>query len=487
MTSAEDSETATAVVALLSALAATLGAEGAPARFRDARSERAVPGTERRERPGGTRLPFPNGRVGRRRDRLDLRVIIPGLASLAGDATLAVAVRCEAFGALRAAAATHAAAVAAHWRDARVRAALPALPARRSKSFASAFRSSAAPFRGREDRTAHASARFLSEYLLAAGGGGAAAALSASAGDDARNVVVATETLGTPSGRRGVARPDGTLPARVRVARRGVLSRCGHPSPLSIYPRWSRTRRRSCARRGWAPSGVSRGGAARGLRGAPRGFDRGRPARWPEQDDSANVRAAACRARGRVGVAVRNASRIFVFSEKNTIASRLASDAALLVAAMRDGAKSVRLPASWAVANVCGSAAARARLRREARSSLTYLEEASRRRRDVVVAGRGVRRRGDARGRQGARHARARARTRPRRRRLRSLARRRSSLSSVVHRLSRRGETARHHAGAHVVPRHRQRQDAVERVSRGSGTLRERQSRLNPRCLQQRR
>ena len=61
MTSAEDSETATAVVALLSALAATLGAEGAPARFRDALVPVAVRERSVANVPGRTRLPFPNG------------------------------------------------------------------------------------------------------------------------------------------------------------------------------------------------------------------------------------------------------------------------------------------------------------------------------------------------------------------------------------------------------------------------------------------
>ena len=359
MTSAEDSETATAAVALLSALAATLGAEGAPARFRDALVPVAVPGTERRERSGEDDDD----------DSLDLRVIIPGLASLAGDTTVAVAVRCEAFGALRAAAATHTAAVAAHWRDARVRAALPGAmfaPRNLRVGVSDHPRLLSAD---EKDRTAHASARFLSEYLLAAGGGGAAAALSASAGDDDADGFVATETLGTASGRRGVAKPterfpkafalpeEGSVALWTSVAAEHLPAMVAHASPLVRAS-------------GLGALGGLTAEALRGVSAAHRAVLTETPRALTRSDDSANVRAAACRAVGAsaslYGTLPESASGEDDENEKDTTASRLASDAALLVAAMRDGAKSVRLPASWAVANVCGSAAARARLRREA-------------------------------------------------------------------------------------------------------------------------
>ena len=370
-TSAEDSETATAAVALLSALAATLGAEGAPARFRDALGG-AVPGTEERPSSVSERSERSFREDDDDDDRArDLRVIIPGLASLAGDTTVAVAVRCEAFGALRAAAATHAAAVAAHWRDARVRAALPG--AMFSKN---ADSKAAESFE--KDRAAHASARFLSEYLLAAGGGGAAAALSASAGDDDADGFVATETLGTASGRRGSARSaterenrknrvsakafalpeEGSVALWTSVAAEHLPAMVAHASPLVRAS-------------GVGALGGLTAEALRGVSAAHRAVLTETPRALTRSDDSANVRAAACRAVGA------SASLYGTLpepaedgedeeDEKDTTASRLASDAALLVAAMRDGAKSVRLPASWAVANVCGSAAARARLRREA-------------------------------------------------------------------------------------------------------------------------
>ena len=378
MTSAEDSETATAVVALLSALAATLGAEGAPARFRDALVPVAVPGTERRERSGEDASPVSE----RERepadddDRLDLRVIIPGLASLAGDVTLAVAVRCEAFGALRAAAATHAAAVAAHWRDARVRAALPgAMFAPRNFRVGVSDRPRLLSA-DEKDRTAHASARFLSEYLLAAGGGGAAAALSASAGDDDADGFVATETLGTASGRRGVAKPterfpkafalpeEGSVALWTSVAAEHLPAMVAHASPLVRAS-------------GVGALGGLTAEALRGVSAAHRAVLTETPRALTRSDDSANVRAAACRAVGASASLYGTLPESSSSDEKNTIASRLASDAALLVAAMRDGAKSVRLPASWAVANVCGSAAARARLRREAGSSVDPSQEAN--------------------------------------------------------------------------------------------------------------
>ena len=378
MTSAEDSETATAVVALLSALAATLGAEGAPARFRDALVPVAVPGTERRERSGEDASPVSE----RERepadddDRLDLRVIIPGLASLAGDVTLAVAVRCEAFGALRAAAATHTAAVAAHWRDARVRAALPGAmfaPRNLRVGVSDHPRLLSAD---EKDRTAHASARFLSEYLLAAGGGGAAAALSASAGDDDADGFVATETLGTASGRRGVAKPterfpkafalpeEGSVALWTSVAAEHLPAMVAHASPLVRAS-------------GVGALGGLTAEALRGVSAAHRAVLTETPRALTRSDDSANVRAAACRAVGASASLYGTLPESSSSDEKNTIASRLASDAALLVAAMRDGAKSVRLPASWAVANVCGSAAARARLRREAGSSVDPSQEAN--------------------------------------------------------------------------------------------------------------
>jgi hypothetical protein len=297
---------------------------------------------------------------------VDLRVIIPGLASLAGDTTVAVAVRCEAFGALRAAAATHAAAVAAHWRDARVRAALPG----------AMFVFEAADEKDPLLKTAHASARFLSEYLLAAGGGGAAAALSASAGDDdSMDGFVATETLGTASGRRGVAKSterenrkkrfpkafalseEGSVALWTSVAAEHLPAMVTHASPLVRAS-------------GVGALGGLTAEALRGVSAAHRAVLTETPRALTRSDDSANVRAAACRAVGAsaslYGTLPESASGEDDENEKDTTASRLASDAALLVAAMRDGAKSVRLPASWAVANVCGSAAARARLRREA-------------------------------------------------------------------------------------------------------------------------
>ena len=227
-----------------------------------------------------------------------------------------------------------------------------------------------------KDRTAHASARFLSEYLLAAGGGGAAAALSASAGDDDADGFVATETLGTASGRRGVAKPterfpkafalpeEGSVALWTSVAAEHLPAMVAHASPLVRAS-------------GVGALGGLTAEALRGVSAAHRAVVTESPRAWSRSDDSANGRAAACRAVGASASLYGTLPESSSSDEKNTIASRLASDAALLVAAMRDGAKSVRLPASWAVANVCGSAAARARLRREAGSSVDPSQEAN--------------------------------------------------------------------------------------------------------------
>ena len=352
----EDPEGVSATVALLSALSATLGAQGAPARFRA-----ALGGEDAARDPGNGSFASSGSALA---DARDLREIIPGLASLAGDATLAVAVRCEAFSALRAAAATHAAAVAAHWRDARVQAALP-------------FRNSAAPapsgaekrlLSGDEkDRAAHASARFLAEFLVAAGGGGAAAALTASAGDEASNVVAPGDDEAAAARRRrgaGVVaaaekhQPRAfALPAEASVALWTSVASEHFPAMMAHASPLVRAT-------GVGALGGLTAEALRGVSEAHRSLLTYTPRALARSDDSAAVRAAACRAVGAsASFYARDASGRAAFlgpaSEGFDPETRvsLRADAELLVAAMRDGAKSVRLPASWAVANVCGAAA----------------------------------------------------------------------------------------------------------------------------------
>ena len=345
----EDPERVSAQVALLSALAATLGAEGAPARFRAALGG----GGETDPGDGSVESAADSEPA---RDARDLREIIPGLASLAGDATVAVAVRCEAFGALRAAAATHAAAVAAHWCDARVQAALPGATCAPDEETDEKRLLSA----DERDRAAHASARFLAEYLLAAGGGGAAAALSASAGDEEPNAPAADAEAAARRRRGGGGGGGGAEPPRAfalpaeasvalwtSVAAVHFPAMAAHASPLVRAS-------------GLGALGGLTAQTLRGVSKAHRVLLTEAPRAAARSDDSANVRAAACRAVGAAASFYADADASAFFESEAETRASLRSDAALLVAAMRDGAKSVRLPASWAVANVCGSAAARA-------------------------------------------------------------------------------------------------------------------------------
>ena len=178
----------------------------------------------------------------------------------------------------RAAAATHAAAVAPHSdRDARVRA--ERFPARcsRREIFASAF----LIVRGFFPRTRRIAPRTPRRGSCRSTFSPRAVAARRRRFRPRRGTTTRTASSRR---RRSGRRRDGEASRSRRNASRKrsrcpkrVLSRCGHPSPLSIYPRWSRTRRRSCARRGWAPSG---GLTAEALRGAPRRTARPRrPAR----------------------------------------------------------------------------------------------------------------------------------------------------------------------------------------------------------------
>ena len=341
---AEDPETVSATVALLSALAATLGARGAPASFRAALS---LGGENAGESKTKTKTSFLKPA-----DAADLGSIVPGLASLASDTTAAVAVRCEAFGALRAAAATHAAAVASHWSDPRVQAALPGAmfaprPVAETRRALVADKD-----RDDKDRAAHASARFLAEYLLAAGGGGAAAALSAAVEND-ESVSAAADDVGGFFSRKGSPSRKSSLFALpteasvalwTSVAAEHFPAMAAHASPLVRASGVS------------ALTGLTLE-ALRGVSKAHRATLTETPRALTRSDDSANVRAAACRA---VGAFASFEAADFFATEPEFVVGSLGSDAALLVAAMRDGSKSVRLPASWAVANVCGAFASRA-------------------------------------------------------------------------------------------------------------------------------
>jgi hypothetical protein len=419
----EDPELVSATVALLSALAATLGAKGAPASFEDALFRESGEDVFRESMTKSkTKESFLKPA-----DAADLSSIVPGLASVASDTTVAVAVRCEAFGALRVAAATHAAAVASHWRDERVQAALPGLM----------FAPRQNPVAGNsdrddlQDRAAHASARFLAEFLIAAGGGKAAAALSAAVENDESAGSAADELGGSRKGERRKSafalQREASVALWTSVAAEHFPAMAAHASPLVRASGLS------------ALTGLTLE-ALRGVSKAHRATLTETPRVLIRSDDSANVRAAACRAVGALA-SFETADRFYeteTDADSETVSGSLASDAALLVAAMRDGSKSVRLPASWAVANVCGALSFSSRATSTRSESVRDSDRAGdrdededakkknafggknafgRERRDVVSFGGGLRRGGDGGGRQGSRQRRARARARPRRRR----------------------------------------------------------------------
>ena len=361
----EDPEFVSATVALLSALAATLGAKGAPASFEDALSRESGEDvfTSESMTKSKTKESFLKPA-----DAADLSSIVPGLASVASDTTAAVAVRCEAFGALRVAAATHAAAVASHWRDERVQAALPGLM----------FAPRQNPVAGNsdrddlQDRAAHASARFLAEFLIAAGGGKAAAALSAAVENDESAGSAADELGGSRKCSRKALmfalQPEASVALWTSVAAEHFPATAAHASPLVRASGLS------------ALTGLTLE-ALRGVSKAHRATLTETPRVLTRSDDSANVRAAACRAVGALAsfeVADATETETETDADSETVLGSLASDAALLVAAMRDGSKSVRLPASWAVANVCGalSFSARATSTSSADATLCLLAEA---------------------------------------------------------------------------------------------------------------
>ena len=272
--------------------------------------------------------------------------------------------RCEAFGALRAAARTPAAVAAS---TGATRACAPRFPARcsRREIFVGVSDRPRLLSADEKDRTAHASARFLSEYLLAAGGGGAAAALSASAGDDDADGFVATETLGTASGRRGVAKPterfpkafalpeEGSVALWTSVAAEHLPAMVAHASPLVRAS-------------GVGALGGLTAEALRGVSAAHRAVLTETPRALARSDDSANVRAAACRAVS-ASASLCGTLPNLRLQTGNTIAC---ASRRTRVRGGDDGAKSVRLPASWAGQRVPPR---RARLRRRRGVQLTYL------------------------------------------------------------------------------------------------------------------
>ena len=286
------------------------------------------------------------------RDAVDLHGLLPRLAQIATDHSVGVAVRCEAFGALRHAGASHVGAVAANWRDSYIQKALP-----------HAFFSLEHDDQKNDgaDRTDHACARFLSEFLLAAGGGGAAASAAAAAASAADETSDAKNAQNARVPCNSLSDAD-LVQVWTEVAQSHLPAMTTHGNAL--------VRAAGIGALGGITASALRGvreDHARLLRNAPRDA--------MSTDDSPAVRAAACRAVGALAALPTRGSRLgegCVQSgnrenhaqkhETETEKTRQATarDASLLIAAMRDSSKSVRLPASWAVANLCGAVTDRA-------------------------------------------------------------------------------------------------------------------------------
>ena len=343
------SDVAAARTSLIAALGTALGAKGASARVTESLAPADADEPKQRRLPPKSRLrpssAFPN-----------LAEIIPGLVDIASDARFGAATRCEAYGALRAAAATHFSAVAAAWRRPETRRVLPAaLPAAATTEDAAAA-----------DRVAQASARFLSEYVLAAGGGGAVSAV----GDDEPAAGRGLSRYGFRDARRVGSRLLAAVACRAHRAlgrRRGraVPAMTAHASPLV------RAAGLGClvGLVATASKGVSRENR-RALIDAPHASLR--------DESVAAVRAAACRALGALAALPPMADD----PETGDVATEpLEPTVTALLASLSDDAKSVRLPASWAVANVCRAVAQSAATRTPTRRDTGDGESA-----DAIVA-----------------------------------------------------------------------------------------------------
>ena len=292
-----DGEVGAARVSLLAALTAALAAKGAPVEVTDS----LMPGLD--DSPSGS-----------------LGGILPGLVRYAagGDGS---GTRCEAFGALRAAATAHPAAVSAMLDDDDSFGFRSILPA-----------STFAASRGNEDgdgdvRVAQASAKLLADFLAAVGGGGAGTA----AEDDPSQQQQAEK-----ENEKGWSLPTDSLAALwddVASAQFPAMTR--HSSPLVRA----------------AGLGAYNGLTAAALAGTSEANRRAlmeAPRLSLANEKAPAVRAAACRAIGALAALTHESS--------GALRDALDPSVDLLLKALKDSAKSVRLPASWAIANVCGTA-----------------------------------------------------------------------------------------------------------------------------------
>ena len=296
-----DGEVGAARVSLLAALTAALAAKGAPVEVTDS----LMPGLD--DSPSGS-----------------LGGILPGLVRYAagGDGS---GTRCEAFGALRAAATAHPAAVSAMLDDDDSFGFRSILPA-----------STFAASRGNEDgdgdvRVAQASAKLLADFLAAVGGGGAG-----TAAEDDPSQQQQQQQQAEKENEKGWSLPTDSLAALwddVASAQFPAMTR--HSSPLVRA----------------AGLGAYNGLTAAALAGTSEANRRAlmeAPRLSLANEKAPAVRAAACRAIGALGALTHESS--------DALRDALDPSVDLLLKALKDSAKSVRLPASWAIANVCGTA-----------------------------------------------------------------------------------------------------------------------------------
>lgn len=321
--SSQDPEVGAARVSLLAALTAVLAAKGAPAE---------VTGSLSPAPPSGTTGASPS-----------LADVLPALVRYAAG-TLGghgAATRCEAFGALRAAAAAHPAAVAAMLDDDDSFGFRSILPA---KTFATSGSDDGADG---ATRVAQASAKLLADFLAAVSGGGVGGAAGA---DDDPSHQQHPSHRQHPSHQqhRDKAHEDGffSLPPDELaslwddVASSQFPAMTLHPSPLVRAAGLS------------AYAGLTADALA-GTSEANRRMLVDAPRATLENERAPAVRAAACRAIGALAALTTNES------SGSALRDALEPSVDLLLRAMKDSAKSVRLPASWAVANVCNTAARR--------------------------------------------------------------------------------------------------------------------------------
>ena len=317
--SSQDPEVGAARVSLLAALTAVLAAKGAPAEVTGSLSPA----------PSDTTSVTTTG------TSPSLADVLPALVRYAaGEGGHGAATRCEAFGALRAAAAAHPAAVAAMLDDEDSFGFRSILPA---KTFATSGSDDGADGAA---RVAQASAKLLAEFLAAVGGGGGGG--GAGADDDPshqqhpshqqRREKACDEGWSLP--------PDELASLWDDVASSQFPAMTLHPSPLVRAAGLS------------AYAGLTADALA-GTSEANRRTLVDAPRATLANERAPAVRAAACRAIGALAALTTNES------SGSALRDALEPSVDLLLRAMKDSAKSVRLPASWAVANVCNTAARR--------------------------------------------------------------------------------------------------------------------------------